>query len=116
MTRTEVERQQTEQAKAQAQSLAAYAVGRLGITRAVILYPDEAYGRTFMALFHEEFLNRGGQVLDTLAYSPEAVETVTAFAHLLHEHAAKHPEFGRQVAAPAATLWQVWTAPAARAV
>ncbi len=70
--------------KAQAQSLAAFAVGRLGITRAVILFPDETYGRTFSALFREEFQSRGGQILDALAYSPEAVDFSPVIRKLLN--------------------------------
>ncbi len=89
--------------KAQAQSLAAYAVGRLGITRAVILYPDEAYGRTFMALFREEFLNRGGQVLDTLAYSPEAVDFSPVIQRLLH-FSRRVPKEERPGASPPRSL------------
>ncbi len=80
--------------KAQAQSLAAFAAGRLGITRAVILFPDETYGRTFAALFREEFQGRGGQVLDALAYSPEAVDFSPVIRRLLH-FARRVPKEGR---------------------
>jgi ABC-type branched-subunit amino acid transport system substrate-binding protein len=70
--------------RAQVHSLVAYAVGRLGIRRAAILYPDETYGRTFMALFREEFEARGGVILDALAYSPAAVDFAPVINRLLH--------------------------------
>ena len=69
--------------KAQVRSLAAYAVGSLGIHRVAILYPDDTYGRTFMALFREEFLAHGGVILDALAYSPEAVDFAPVIKRLL---------------------------------
>lgn len=70
--------------KAQVRSLVAYAVGSLGIRRAAVLYPDETYGRTFMALFREEFQGRGGVILDALPYSPEAVDFAAVVRRLLH--------------------------------
>ncbi|MFO7706684.1 MAG: penicillin-binding protein activator [Desulfobacterales bacterium] len=70
--------------KAQVRSLVAYAIGSLGIRRVAVLYPDEAYGRTFMALFREEFQNRGGVILEALPYSPAAVDFAPVIRRLLH--------------------------------
>jgi ABC-type branched-subunit amino acid transport system substrate-binding protein len=64
-------------------SLVSYAVGHLGITHAVILYPDETYGRTFMGLFRDEFQARGGEILTTVAYSPEATDFSASIKKLL---------------------------------
>jgi branched-chain amino acid transport system substrate-binding protein len=68
---------------AQMRSLASYAVGHLGITQAVILYPDETYGRTFMGLFRDEFQAGGGQILTAVAYSPEATDFSASIKKLL---------------------------------
>jgi branched-chain amino acid transport system substrate-binding protein len=69
--------------RAQMRSLVAYVVGKLAITRAVILYPDETYGRTFMGLFRDEFQARGGEILTALAYSPETVDFAASVKQLL---------------------------------
>ncbi len=69
--------------RAQMRSLAAYAVGKLAISRAVILYPDETYGRTFMGLFRDEFQAGGGEILTALAYNPEAVDFSATVKRLL---------------------------------
>jgi ABC-type branched-subunit amino acid transport system substrate-binding protein len=68
---------------AQMRSLVAYAVGKLGVGRAVILYPDDPYGRTFMGFFNDEFQARGGEVLTAVAYSPKAADFSTPIKKLL---------------------------------
>jgi len=68
---------------AQVRSLVAYAVTRLGVGQAVILYPDEHYGRTFMGLFRDEFQARGGEVLSAVAYSPSATDFSASIKKLL---------------------------------
>jgi len=68
---------------AQMRSLAAYAVSKLGTARAVILYPDEPYGRTFMGLFRDEFQTRGGEGLTAVAYSPAAADFSAPIKRLL---------------------------------
>lgn len=68
---------------AQVRSLAAYAVSKLGAARAVILYPDETYGRTFMGLFRDEFQVRGGEVLTAVAYNPAAADFAAPIKRLL---------------------------------
>jgi ABC-type branched-subunit amino acid transport system substrate-binding protein len=68
---------------AQMRSLVSYAVGHLGVTHAVILYPDETYGRTFMGLFRDEFQARGGEILTAVAYSPEATDFSASIKKLL---------------------------------
>ena len=86
--------------RAQMRSLAAYVTGKLSITRAVILYPDETYGRTFMGLFRDEFHARGGEVLTALAYSPEAVDFAATVKRLLR-FAREVPKEPRPDRAPA---------------
>ena len=68
---------------AQVGSLVAYAIGTLGATRAVVLYPDEPYGRTFTGLFRDEYQNRGGEVLAAVAYSPSATDFSGSIRKLL---------------------------------
>ena len=68
---------------AQMRSLVSYAVNKLGIAKAVILYPDENYGRTFMGLFRDEFQARGGEILVAVAYSPEATDFSVPIKRLL---------------------------------
>jgi len=68
---------------AQMRSLVSYAVGHLGVTHAVILYPDENYGRTFMGLFRDEFQGRGGEILTAAAYPPEATDFSASIKQLL---------------------------------
>jgi ABC-type branched-subunit amino acid transport system substrate-binding protein/predicted negative regulator of RcsB-dependent stress response len=68
---------------AQVRSLVAYAMTRLGVSQAVILYPDEPYGRTFMGLFRDEFQARGGEVLTAVAYSPSSTDFSTSIKKLL---------------------------------
>jgi ABC-type branched-subunit amino acid transport system substrate-binding protein len=68
---------------AQVRSLVAYAVSRLEASRAVILYPDEPYGRTFMGLFRDEFQARGGEVLTAVAYNPAAADFAAPIKRLL---------------------------------
>jgi ABC-type branched-subunit amino acid transport system substrate-binding protein len=68
---------------AQMRSLAAYVVNKLGVGQAVILYPDENYGRTFMGLFRDEFQARGGENLAAIAYSPEATDFSAPIKRLL---------------------------------
>ena len=59
---------------AQMRSLAGHAVTKLGAAQAVVLYPDEPYGRTFMGLFRDEFQARGGEVLTAVAYALAATD------------------------------------------
>lgn len=68
---------------AQVRSLVAYAIGKLGTTQAVILYPDELYGRTFMGLFRDEFQSSGGEVLTAVAYNPSATDFSVSIKKLL---------------------------------
>lgn len=69
--------------RAQVRSLVDYAVGKLGAMKAVVLYPDELYGRTFMGLFREEYQAAGGELLTASAYSPEATDFSAPIKRLL---------------------------------
>ena len=51
-------------------TLASYAVQTLGLARLGILYPDDAYGRSFMTTFTDEATRAGATVVRTNAYRP----------------------------------------------
>jgi ABC-type branched-subunit amino acid transport system substrate-binding protein len=57
--------------KMQVQALVDYTIDFLGIRRFAILYPDETYGDTFMNLFWDELLEKGGRVAGVQAYNPK---------------------------------------------
>ncbi len=69
--------------RAQVRSLVDFVLGRLGVTKAVALYPDELYGRTFSGLFREEFQAAGGELLTASAYSPDATDFSVPIKRLL---------------------------------
>jgi ABC-type branched-subunit amino acid transport system substrate-binding protein len=79
---------------AQVRSLVDYAVGTLGVAQAVVIYPDEPYGRTFMGLFRDELAAKGGQVLLAAPYSPEAVDYSAVIKRLLR-YSREVPKEGR---------------------
>jgi branched-chain amino acid transport system substrate-binding protein len=79
---------------AQVRSLVAYAVGTLGVAQAVVLYPDEPYGRTFMGLFRDEMKTRGADVLLAVPYSPEATDYSAVIKRLLR-YSREVPKEGR---------------------
>lgn len=58
----------------QARTLASYATQELGARRFAILYPDETYGKTFMAIFWDEVLAHGGEVTGLEAYPPDMTD------------------------------------------
>ena len=79
---------------AQVRSLVAYAVGTLGVSQAVVLYPDEPYGRTFMGLFRDEMKAQGADVLLAVPYSPEATDYSAVIKRLLR-YSREVPKEGR---------------------
>lgn len=54
----------------QAEALAAYTVGVLGLRRFAVLYPDENYGQTFRDLFWDAVVAQGGAMVGAEAYDP----------------------------------------------
>jgi branched-chain amino acid transport system substrate-binding protein len=54
----------------QAEQLAEYAITELGVDRAAVLYPQDAYGSALSEAFRREFERRNGKIVGTLAYSP----------------------------------------------
>ena len=57
--------------KMQVDTLTSYAVDVLGLTRFAVLYPDENYGVTFMNLFWDQLIDKGGTIVGVEAYDPK---------------------------------------------
>jgi ABC-type branched-subunit amino acid transport system substrate-binding protein len=55
----------------QVKALADFTTHTLGLNRFAILYPDETYGITFMNLFWDHLLERGGKIVGVEAYNPQ---------------------------------------------
>ena len=58
----------------EAERLAEYAVGRLGVRRAAILYPRDGYGRRLRAAFWDALERRGAAVVGVASYDVEATD------------------------------------------
>jgi ABC-type branched-subunit amino acid transport system substrate-binding protein len=58
----------------QVRALVSHAVGVLGLERFAILYPAEAYGRTFMRLFWDEVIAAGGRVVGVESYDGKVTD------------------------------------------
>jgi ABC-type branched-subunit amino acid transport system substrate-binding protein/TolA-binding protein len=58
----------------QVEAIASFTVETQGLDRFAILYPEENYGRTFMNLFWDELIERGGQVVGVEAYQPQQTD------------------------------------------
>jgi ABC-type branched-subunit amino acid transport system substrate-binding protein len=58
----------------QVQALADYVFDDLGIRQFAILYPDETYGDTFMNLFWDQLIEKGGYVVGVQAYDPKGTD------------------------------------------
>ncbi len=54
----------------QVRALIRHTLGNLGIRRYAVLYPDSAYGRTFLQSFQEELAAQGGQLTAEESYAP----------------------------------------------
>jgi ABC-type branched-subunit amino acid transport system substrate-binding protein/predicted negative regulator of RcsB-dependent stress response len=91
--------------RAQMRSLATYAAGKLGVTQAVVLFPDETYGHAFAGLFNEEFRARGGEVLAAVPYSPGATDFAAPIKKLLRfsREVPKEPRSNRPDPGPRRT-------------
>jgi len=58
---------------AEAADSARYAVRRLGLVRAAVLHPDNAYGRRMRDLFEQAYRAEGGQVVRSVSYGSRDV-------------------------------------------
>lgn len=60
--------------RAEAESLAAYAVGGLALRRFAILHPDDAYGRGLADVFEQSVRGYGGEIVGRAAYGTRTVD------------------------------------------
>jgi ABC-type branched-subunit amino acid transport system substrate-binding protein len=58
----------------QVQAIADYVIDELGIRQFAILYPDETYGDTFMNLFWDQLMEKGGYVVGVQSYDPKGTD------------------------------------------
>ncbi len=58
----------------QVKALVSFAAEDLGFNSFAILYPDEKYGKTFMNLFWDEVIARGGKVVGVESYKPDGTD------------------------------------------
>jgi ABC-type branched-subunit amino acid transport system substrate-binding protein len=66
----------------QAQTLAAYAVRRLGLRRFAVVHPRDAYGAHFSEVFRLAAQSEGATLVGTIAYSPGQAEFATEIEDL----------------------------------
>jgi len=69
-------------ASQQVKALVDYVVGRLGLKRFAVLYPDGTYGQTFAQLFQEEVNRAGGLIVTQVAFPDESHDFSAALATL----------------------------------
>jgi branched-chain amino acid transport system substrate-binding protein len=66
----------------EAQRMAEYAIGNLGLRRMAILYPDDAAGRELADTFHQRVSEWGGEVVTRVAYAPNQVDFTPSLRQL----------------------------------
>ncbi|MDM8516962.1 penicillin-binding protein activator [Desulfobacterales bacterium HSG16] len=60
--------------KMQVDATVSYAMDVLGIKNFAILYPNEKYGETFMNLFWDKVMSKGGKVVGVESYKPSSTD------------------------------------------
>ena len=81
----------------QVKAIADYTTTSLGLNRFAILYPDENYGITFMNLFWDRLIEKGGKVVGLESYNPEHTDFADPIRKLVGLY-YKIPEDLREVA------------------
>jgi ABC-type branched-subunit amino acid transport system substrate-binding protein len=72
----------------QVKALVNHFVQHIGLRDFAIMYPREAYGRTFMSLFWDEVIRQGGQVRGVEAYNPQQTDFAETIKKLVGTHYA----------------------------
>ena len=90
----------------QSRVLAEYAVGTLQLRRFVILHPEDAYGTALRDRFREQVLQRQGEIVAVLSYSPNSTNISHAIGRLktLQYEAIFLPEYADKVGTIVAQL------------
>lgn len=73
----------------QVNSLVDHFVNQVGLRDFAILYPQEAYGKAFMALFWDEVIRQGGRVTGVEAYDPKQTDFAVQIKKLVGAHYPK---------------------------
>jgi len=66
----------------QVKAIVSYAIENLGLSRFAILYPDEKYGTTFLKLFQDEVMAKGGEVVSVESYDSAHTDFATPIKKL----------------------------------
>jgi len=90
----------------QSRVLAEYAMGTLQLRRFVILHPEDAYGTALRDRFREQVLQRQGEIVAVLSYSPNSTNISHAIGRLkaLQYEAIFLPEYADKVGTIVAQL------------
>ena len=78
----------------QVEAIVSYTVDVLGFSRFAILHPDDKYGKTFMALFQDEVLVFGGEVVAIESYVPGQTDFAEPIKNLVefYNKEPTHPD------------------------
>ncbi|MBW2011848.1 MAG: penicillin-binding protein activator [Deltaproteobacteria bacterium] len=66
----------------QVKAIVSYTIENLGLSRFAILYPDEKYGTTFLNLFRDEVMAKGGEVVKVESYDSAHTDFATPIKKL----------------------------------
>ena len=72
--------------QSQVKALASYFINQVGLRDFAVLYPSEAYGKTFMQLFLDEITSQGGRIMAVESYD----STQTDFADSIRKLVGMH--------------------------
>jgi len=78
----------------QIDTIVPYAIEKLGARRFVILYPEDTYGKTFMALFQEKMIAYGKQIVSVEAYTPGRTDFGESIKKLITHSGAVRNDVG----------------------
>ena len=68
--------------RAEAEALAGYAIGGLGLRRIAVLHPEDAYGRGLAPIFEQAVRDLGGEIVAGASYDVHAVDFGETLRHL----------------------------------
>ncbi len=74
--------------QSQVQTLVTYFVRDLGMHDFAVLYPNEPYGKTFMALFWDEVVRQGARMVAVENYAPGQTDFAVTINKLMGQHHA----------------------------
>lgn len=74
--------------QSQVQTLVTYFVRDLGMRDFAVLYPNEPYGKTFMALFWDEVVLQGGRMVAVESYAPGQTDFAATLNKLMGQQHA----------------------------